>query len=162
MTPLIWLALWLAAAVVLLVLGAIGAYPVGYRRGYAEAATVGGRHRKDGQEAVIVELPRAGRLPLERLADPTPLPGEDWRFAGGWDEGASGSAEYELLTQTAEQPAADPYGPTAEDLAEYLIREAENETPSGFTRRMAREVEAMIAEWEGDTNYWLHTHRADT
>jgi hypothetical protein len=108
-------------------------------------------------------------------------------FAGGWDEGPAGPAEYELLTRMADLPSlcaacgsASCPGVAGGVDACPLWREAEDrrdrgeflptfpydptggdETPSGFTRRMAREVEAMIAAWEGDTNYWLHTHRAD-
>jgi hypothetical protein len=163
MNPVWYLVMWFVAA---LALGCLGAYPAGYRRGWARAtveATAAGErhtHRKGDQ---LAPLPRPGRLPV---AEPP------WVFAGGWDEGpVSGSGEYELLTRTAEPTCAICHLPLGADPGPlHLSCEADaiaagdgvDETPSGFTRRMAREVDAIIAKIEGDTNYWLHTHRADT
>lgn len=94
-------------------------------------------------------LPCAGRLPLERLADPEPLPGEPpiFLFPGeptrGW---AAESAEYELLIQTAEQPASSVEGEPPIDTGELLA----------ITDR----VEAWIAQWTAQGNYDRHTIQA--
>jgi hypothetical protein len=116
MGPAFWLVLWFVAA---LVLSGLAVYPVAYRTGYGRAAREMSdrhHHRKgDRQETVLLDLPRAGRLPLARLADPTPLPGEladmaergafgppvaEWVFAGGTEEWRPlGRAEYDLLTR---------------------------------------------------------------
>jgi hypothetical protein len=170
MNPVWYLVMWFVAA---LALGCLGTYPAAYRRGWARATIeAGDRHRHrhgDPQETTLLELPRAGRLPLERLADPAPLPSEvAWVFAGGWDEGASGSGEYELLTRTAEQPEVGSLEWTAQRVEEVRADEraaAAAETDSGFTRRMAlivAEIDDMIDGHRGDVNYLLHTHRADT
>jgi hypothetical protein len=153
MNPLVWLVLWIAAAITLLGLGAVGASPVAYRRGWAratiEAAAAGERHtHRKGDPS---PLPRPGRLPLIVPPGPTldPFNPAAFMFSGAAEEWRPlGRAEYDLIT--TELPAADDF-PCCSSL--------DIETDSGFTRRMAREVEAMIAAWEGDTNYWLHTHR---
>jgi hypothetical protein len=159
MSPLVWLVLWLVAAAVLLALGGIGAWPVAYRRGYA-AAEAGERHRHrhgDPQETVLLELPKAGRLPvLADLAEAGAFgpPIAEWVFAGGWDEGpVSGPAEYELLTRIPE--------PGVVDEARRLLGDARS-TTTGEIQAITDWVDGQIAAWEGDTNYWLHTHRADT
>jgi hypothetical protein len=170
MNPTYWLLIAIVAMVVVCFFVSLIAYQIGYDQGHLDAEPDRHTHRKGDPPS---PLPRPGRLPLIVAPGPTldPFnPAETaWRFAGGWDEGPSGSAEYELLTQTAEQPVTDDGIPEewcteAGDFPGSLDRPAADdaETPSGFTRRMAREVEAMIAAWEGDTNYWLHTHRADT
>jgi hypothetical protein len=208
-------------------LGCLATYPPAYRRGWARATIeAGDRHRHrhgDRQETVLLDLPRAGRLPMlpdgVGIGSTTPIMvgtagnagsnaggggGQSWVFAGGWDEGpVPVSAEYELLTRTApfiddemqqfaaaedkaELPSlcaacgsgscpgvaggvdACPRWQEAEerrDRGEFLPTfpydpTGEDETPSGFTRRMAREVDALIAAWEAQGNYDRHTIQA--
>jgi hypothetical protein len=140
MNPAIWLAIWIVAAVLAATVTGIMGYLAGYDKGHLEATEhERGRHR----QGVTPELPRPGRL--EVLADPDAGPfgphEADWRWFGGAQlEVQPGHAEYELLTQTAEQPA--------------------DESPSDFTRRHAAEVEAMIAGWEAEGNYFRHIIQA--
>jgi hypothetical protein len=142
--PAYWLLIALVGMAAVCFFVALVAYQVGYDQGHLDAEPDRHTHRKGDP---LEPLPRAGRIPLEVLADPEAGPfgplEAAFVFAGASEEWRPlGRDEYDLIT--TELPAADV------------------ETDSGFTRRMAREVEAMIAEWEGDTNYWLHTHRADT
>ena len=145
MNPTYWLLIAIVAMVAVCFFVSLIAYQIGYDQGHLDAEPDRHTHRKGDPLEPLPPLPRSGiLLPPGSTLDPFTPAATAWRFAGGWDEGPAGPAEYELLTRTAEQPAA------------------EDETPSDFTRRMARKVTALIAGYEGDTNYWLHTHRADT
>lgn len=142
-------------------------------------------------------LPVAGRIPLERLADPEPLPGEsawrpvylpgeppweeqpadvphsdwihsDWHFAGGWDQGpVAESAEYELLTQTTEQPAIGSLDWCVERLAEVRaderaerIEAGERPIDTGELLAITNRVESWIAQWTAQGNVDRHTIQA--
>ena len=100
----------------------------------AEARAERHTHRKGDP------LPTAGRLSLERLADPTPLPGEPpFFFAGESEPGwAAESAEYELLTQTRPDPEPEP-----------------ELTDTGEMRALSA---AWIEKMQGDSNEWIFTH----
>jgi hypothetical protein len=150
MNPAVWLVIWLGSTAVACLITAWAFYSVGFDHGHDEGADrERGRHRI----AAPPELPRAGRLPV---ADPP------WEFFGGAQvEPQPGPAEYELMTRTAktaEQPEADPMPgqlprwPDKDDPGD--------ETPSAFTRRMADEVEKMIAGWEAQGNYDRHLIQA--
>lgn len=121
-------------------------WPTAYRHGYGEGESERHRHRLgDPQETTLLQLPRAGRIPLDRLADPTPLPGEPpWLFAGESEQGwAAEAAEYELLHQPEPEhvPGVD--------------------TPSDFTRRMALDMDLFIKNMVEQSNYDQHMMRAD-
>jgi hypothetical protein len=149
--PTYWLLIVLAAMAFVIFFTGLAAYQLGYDQGHLDAEPDRHTHRKGDP---LPPLPRPGRLPLDVPPGPTldPFSPAAFMFSGAAEEWRPlGRAEYDLIT--TELPAADDF-PCCSSL--------DAETDSGFTRRMAREVEAMIAAWEGDTNYWLHTHRADT
>lgn len=153
MNPTYWLLIVLVAMAFVIFFTGLAAYQLGYDQGHLDAEPDRHTHRKGDP---LEPLPRPGRLPLAVLADPEAGPfgpaESAFAFSGAAEEWRPlGRAEYDLIT--TELPAADDF-PCCSSL--------DIETDSGFTRRMAREVEAMIAEWEGDTNYWLHTHRGST
>jgi hypothetical protein len=137
----------------LLLAGVFGAW-VGFGLGLDHAAAEG-RHRAGSpRPSALLELPRAGRLPM--VADPFAEP--------------VGAAEYRLLTAPAEVWAdrnagrfdsALPPGSGA-DLSGSAPGGtlAEPESDTAFTRRQAAMVEAMIAEWEAQGNYDRHLIQA--
>jgi hypothetical protein len=183
MNPAIWLAIWIVAAVLAATVTGIMGYLAGYDKGHLEATEhERGRHR----QGVTPELPRPGRL--EVLADPDAGPfgphEADWRWFGGAQvEPQPGAAEYALLTQTASNPFADPeraerarrcdpgesWPPPPGPEGDRILAEhdpghpdlhPDDESPSDFTRRHAAEVEAMIAGWEAEGNYFRHIIQA--
>jgi hypothetical protein len=166
MNPAVWLVIWLGSTAVACLITAWAAYLAGFDHGHDEGADrERGRHRA----AAPPELPRAGRLEITpepglfRAGGVLPDPFPGWEFFGGAQvEPQPGPAEYELMTrtaQTAEQPEADPMPgqlplwPDKDD--------PDDETPSAFTRRMADEVEKMIAGWEAQGNYDRHLIQAE-
>jgi hypothetical protein len=148
MNPAVWLVIWLGSTAVACLITAWAAYLAGFDHGHDEATDrERGRHRA----AAPTELPRAGRLPV---ADPP------WEFFGGAQvEPQPGPAEYELMTRTAE-PDRGPGEITTAEQAIALDLATPDETPSAFTRRMADEVEKMIAGWEAQGNYDRHLIQA--
>jgi hypothetical protein len=168
MNPSYWLLIVLVSMAAVCFFVALIAYQIGYDRGHMDAQPDRHTHRKgDPLEPLPSPLPRPGRLSLADLAEQGAFgpPVAEWVFSGGAEEWRPlDRAEYDLMTA---EPDRGPGEITTVEQAIALDlamadQLPDDETPSGFTRRMAREVEAMIAAWEGDTNYWLHTHRADT
>jgi hypothetical protein len=181
MNPSYWLLIALVSMAVVCFFVALIAYQIGYDQGHLDAEPDRHTHRKGDP---LPPLPRSGiLLPPESTADPfSPF---DWRFAGGWDEGPSGSAEYELLTRTAELPSlcaacgsascpgvaggvdACPLWQEAEerrDRGEFLPTFPLPADPVGTTtdeiRAITAKVETWIAEWEAQGNYDRHVIQA--
>jgi len=149
------MAAWLIVAgfAIFLLAGTFGCW-VGYGLGLDHAA----RDEADQLEARIEGRHR------QRPPEPAPPPELGWSFFGGAQvEPQPGAAEYELMTRTARQH--DDYfivhdHPRGEPCNGFCKGDAAavepDETPSAFTRRMAAEVEQMIAGWEAQGNYDRH------
>lgn len=78
------------------VVGGWAIWPYAEKQGRSDGLKDRGRHRQDKTllPAGLARLPLSRRIGLDRLADPTPLPGESWDI---WP--ISGPAEYEPLTR---------------------------------------------------------------
>ena len=162
MTP--GMAAWLIPAwfATLILAGAVGAWtawPMAFDRGFEEAdGRERHRHRiGDPQVTTLLGLPRAGRLaleppapePLEPLPRPQRAPEPEWTFFGAQAEPQPGRAEYELMTR---RPATAEVAVSRETPA--------HETPSAWTRRQVREMDAYIKEMEEKSNYFQHALKA--
>ena len=143
--------LFVAGFFALLLAGVFGAW-VGFGLGLDHAAAEG-RHRAGSpRPSALLELPRAGRLPM--VADPFAVP--------------VGPAEYRLMTDPLSPAALDPGTVHMYQRADGSIVPAADlepiteppESDTAFTRRQAAMVEAMIAEWEAQGNYDRHLIQA--
>ena len=122
----------------LLLAGVFGAW-VGFGLGLDHAAAEG-RHRAGSpRPSALLELPRAGRLPM--VADPFAVP------VGAAERQLMYPSDQALVLELPESTFTDP-----------LAEPPESDT--AFTRRQAAMVEAMIAEWEARGNYDRHLIQA--
>jgi hypothetical protein len=150
-THLEWGLLMIAAA---LTLGGLASGPIWYSTGHRHGREDGSygdgpKHRRGGpQVSTLLELPAAGRLPVQdgpaagEPPAPQPAAGPPWMFFGGAQlEPQPGREEYELLTR--KEPCEEPSC-------------AEDETPSAFTQRMALDMDEFIRGIEERSNYWQH------
>jgi hypothetical protein len=125
----VWLVIWLAGTAAACILVAWGAYQLGWDHC--------DREHHPARHAIGIPSP-ASPLPVAGRLDPLPDL-EDWSFFGGAAlEQQPGAAEYRLMVAQAAEPS---------EPCETCL----DESDSQFTRRQAREVDAMIAQIEAET-----------
>jgi hypothetical protein len=144
----------------LLLAGVFGAW-VGFGLGLDHAAAEG-RHRAGSpRPSALLELPRAGRLPM--VADPfaVPVGAAEYRLMTDPFDGPPGRAERAAALNTPDWPRPDLTDEQRAILAEHDPDHPDlKETPSAFTRRMAATVDALVKGYEERGNYDRHLIQA--